>query len=328
MIEKSMIMFIRISTKCNAGCFMCKYANNIESYNITREQIEYIIKYMKENGNYKMIRFTGGEPLLHPDISYFIKKCKDEGYKTSIISNGYLIKEKYKELLNAGIDQVIFSLDGSTPKIHDKIRNLNGLFNNVIEGMRILKEKNKNIILRVNTVVSKYNIDDLMNILNLLIKNDIDMWSIIPLKSSKVLWSDENKEEEYIEKYKKFKMEVMNINRPKFLGYSKEWGGRTEEEIHNMFYDNKLYRPLTKCGTAERISFYIPDKNEVIPCNCASHRTEQIKVKKSEKSINNNTDNMRKWLNENGNRVCTGCEPLNVYLAENPNIIDNDIFSF
>lgn len=322
------IMFIRVSTRCNSGCFMCRYANKHESYNITDEQFEDIIKKMKEEGTYEMMRFTGGEPLLHPHLPYFIKRCSEEGFKTSIITNGYLMPRKYKELIEAGLNQVIFSLDGSSSEIHDELRNLKGCFNNIVEGIRLLKENAPNILIRVNTVASKYNIKDLNNILKLLQEYNVDFWSIIPLRSSKVLWNDGNVED-YIEIYKEFNKKVQNIEKPRLLGYSKQWGGRNEEEIHRMFYENKLYSPVKQCHLVDRVRFYIPDMNEIVPCNCASHRTNQIKVDlDTDLSIEENTEIMRNWLAQNGPSVCTGCEPLNVYLAEHPESIDEDLFSF
>lgn len=321
------IMFIRVSTRCNAGCFMCKYSKNKYSYNISENQLKFILNYMKKDGNYKMVRFTGGEPLLHPKIEECISFFNKEGYKTSIITNGYLMPLKYKGLINAGLDQVIFSLDGSKSEIHNKSRGLEGLFNNLIKGIELVKEMKPEINVRVNTVASIYNIDDLLNILELLKKYKVNMWSIIPLKSSSISWNDGNVEY-YIKKYYEFSNYVKKIDNPIFLGYSKQWGGRNKEEVEKLFYKNILYSPNTRCSTVDNISFYIPDLNQVIPCNCASHRIKQIETNLNSNSIRKNEECMRNWLKENGPKNCTGCEPLNVYLAENPNCLEKDIFLF
>ncbi|MCL2859559.1 MAG: radical SAM protein [Oscillospiraceae bacterium] len=322
------VMFVRVSENCNAGCFMCGFAKNSNSYNITREQFENLLKEMKEIGTYEVVRFTGGEPLLHPDLPYFIKKCIEEGYQTSIITNGYLMPKMYKELIDAGISQVIFSLDGSCAEVHDKLRNLKGAFDNIINATKLLKKAKKDIIIRVNTVVSALNINDMKDILNVLVKNDIDQWSIIPLRAEKNLWNNGNIEE-YIKIYKDFEKTVSNIEKPKMLGYSKKWAGRNEEEIKNLFYHNKFYHPNGKCHLVNRVRFYIPDKEELIPCNCASHRTEQIGINHNKnKLLEDRAKIIEEWLMENGPHVCTGCEPLNVYLAEHSYILDNDIFSF
>lgn len=326
-MKEKKIMFIRVSTRCNAGCFMCKYANNKYSYNIDEKQLDYILNYMKEDGNYGLVRFTGGEPLLHPKINEMIKKFSMEGFKTSIITNGYLMPIKYKELISSGLDQVIFSLDGSKPEIHDKSRKIEGLFSRVVEGIKLIKETKPQINIRVNTVASKYNIDDLIDILKLLQKYDVDMWSIIPLKSSSVVWND-GKIQYYIKKYYEFTNYVKDIKKPVFLGYSKNWGGRNIDEVNDLFYNNKLYRPNTQCHTVENVSFYIPDLDQIIPCNCASHRIKEIESEINKGSASENTEIMKKWLKFNGPKKCTGCEPLNVYLAEHPDCLEKNIFLF
>lgn len=321
------IMFIRITTNCNAKCFMCKYAKNYYSYSIDEKKLDFILEYMKKDGNYEMVRFTGGEPLLHPKINEMIKKFSSEGFKTSIITNGYLMPQKYDELIKNGLSQVIFSLDGSIPQIHDKARNIDGLFLKVMESIKLLREAKTQINIRINTIASKYNIDDLINIFNLLKNYRVDMWSIIPLKSSSILWND-GKVEYYLKKYKEFVEYVKNVENPILLGYSKNWGGRNEEEVKELFYNNKLFRPNTKCNTVENISFYVPDLDIIVPCNCASHRIKEIETEFEGKSISETREIMKKWLEINGPEKCTGCEPLNVYLAENPECLEKNIFLF
>lgn len=327
-MNKPTIMFIRVSENCNSGCFMCGFAHVSKSYNISKEKFEYVLAKMKEEGTYKIVRYTGGEPLMNDDLPYFIKRCKEEGYMTSIITNGYLLPKRYKELADAGIDQIILSLDGSCPEVHDKLRNFRGCFDNLINGAKLIKEYKKDIVIRVNTVISKLNIYDLNNILDKLIEIGIDQWSIIPLRFDKNLWNDDKKQE-YINIYNDFKGRVDKLEKPILLGYSKYWGGRNKKEQENLFNNNMLYRPNGECKLVNKVRFYIPDSDMFIPCNCASHRIHQIKIDNNKKlTMEEETEEMRKWLSNNGPKVCTGCEPLNVYLAENPDAIDTEMFSF
>lgn len=83
-------MYIRVSENCNSHCFMCHFAGTSNALNIGDEQYDKLLNHMKKK-NYKMIRFTGGEPLLHKNIIWFIKKAKEIGVKASIITNGYLL---------------------------------------------------------------------------------------------------------------------------------------------------------------------------------------------------------------------------------------------
>lgn len=133
---KPTIMFVRVSENCNAGCFMCYFAHQHGLYNITNEQFNSLLQYMDRQGTYNIIRFTGGEPLLHKNIINFIKNSHDAGYQTSIITNGYLLPNFGEKIVEAGLDEVIISIDGSISEIHD---NLRGLKMALIELNKVLK---------------------------------------------------------------------------------------------------------------------------------------------------------------------------------------------
>ena len=108
--NKPEIMFIRVSENCNANCFMCDFGFNNNEKEISIDEFEKILSIAIKS-NYKLIRFTGGEPLLHKKLCYFIKRCDENGVKTSVITNGLLLNNRYKELIDAGLNQVIISLD-------------------------------------------------------------------------------------------------------------------------------------------------------------------------------------------------------------------------
>ena len=97
-----------------------------------------------------------------------IKESNKHNYKTSIITNGLLLKEKYKELIDSGLNQIIISLDGSKEDIHEKTRRVNGIYKKVITSIAEIKEYNTEIIIRVNTIANKDNIDDLLELYELL----------------------------------------------------------------------------------------------------------------------------------------------------------------
>lgn len=325
------IMFVRVSENCNAGCFMCNFAHSTGKYNISNEQYDKLLNMMEEKGTYELIRFTGGEPLLHPNIFNFIKKAKKLGYKTSIITNGYLLPNFSKEIAYSGVDQVIVSIDGSTSEINDKLRGLKNGLERIKDGVNKIKKVNTNIIFRANTVASEQNIADLSSLYKMLNELSFDSWSIIPIRPTNSLmtkWNlnniDNNKKlyGEFIKLQSKFK----NV---KLLGYSSSWAGITDEEINNTFSNKFGIKPRKQCNLVDIVRFYIPDRELIIPCNCAAHRIYQIQTEyDKEKNISKKADIMAAWLKENGVNNCAGCEPINAYLSDNPNIISENIFNY
>lgn len=113
------INYVRISLtdKCNLRCVYCMpsdivfeedYVNNVLSV----DDYKFIIKGMSELGITK-VRFTGGEPLLYPNlvelIRYTYEDCKIEDI--GITTNGIGLHEIAYDLYQSGLKSVNISLD-------------------------------------------------------------------------------------------------------------------------------------------------------------------------------------------------------------------------
>ena len=107
------------------------------------------------------IRFTGGEPLLYKGIYELLKLSSDKGIYTVIGTNGTLItKEVAKKLKDAGLMKAVISIDGFS-KMNDFIRG-EGNYDKAMHGLENLMEQG--IDVRVNSVLMKSNMDDVINL--------------------------------------------------------------------------------------------------------------------------------------------------------------------
>lgn len=129
---------IEITTKCNLQCIMCErtyYPPKAED--MTFETYRKIIDEFSEKGGYAIKLCHLGEPLLHPELSKFIKYAKFKGIiDVMLATNGMLLNtKKSKELIGARLDFIVFSVDSSLPHIYKKIRvggDLNVVKKNII----------------------------------------------------------------------------------------------------------------------------------------------------------------------------------------------------
>jgi len=109
-------MRIAINEACNLRCMYCMpedgIAFNSKRNLMTTDEILTIITEAGELGVNK-VRFTGGEPLLHPRIGHLIKTTsKTPGIDSvHITTNAILLKDKVQELIQGGLDSVNISLD-------------------------------------------------------------------------------------------------------------------------------------------------------------------------------------------------------------------------
>ncbi len=325
---KPHVLFIRVTENCNAGCFMCGFAKSKKQLYVTDKSMKNIVTQAKKAG-IRLVRFTGGEPLLHQGITSFIGLFKSQGIKTSIITNGFLLPIRLNDLIKSGLDQVIISLDGSCSSIHDKLRNLPGAFENVIKSIKSIKNQKSNLLIRVNTVVSPFNFEDLENILDLLVSLGVDQWSIIPLKSKENLWKDVDRSK-ILSVYRRFQDKADNLTLPRLLGYSKQWAGRNNLEIDKYLNSGVTFSPKGKCALVDLVRFYIPFTDRLLPCNCVPWRLKNVSFN-TECGLAALTDDALspfvEYLKTNGSALCLGCEPINSYLAEHPEIIKDDIFA-
>lgn len=102
---------------------------------------------------------TGGEPLVSDKTIEIIREIKARGFYASMNTNGVLLKEHARHLVESGLDRIIVSLDG--PKeVHNAIRG--DTFDRVAEGIALLErwkreQRTRVPALRAQCVISPYN---------------------------------------------------------------------------------------------------------------------------------------------------------------------------
>ncbi len=136
-----------VTTKCNLECLHCynadKYNHAVHIKEMSLQEIKDMINGLKEAG-ITQIHFLGGEPFCRKDLFEIITHAKEKDILISINTNGTLINDFVSnQILNSGVDQLVFSLDGPNEFVNDLIRGKN-VFNKCTESIQLLSN------LRVN----------------------------------------------------------------------------------------------------------------------------------------------------------------------------------
>ncbi len=116
--------------------------------------------------------FSGGEPLLHPDIIEIIKQFSLRGFKVGMASNGVLIdRDKAGELADAGLKNIQLSLDSVNKETHDFLRGVPGTYEKVLQAAAHLSAYKGKISVCAQTVISGKNLEELVDTMEF-VKND------------------------------------------------------------------------------------------------------------------------------------------------------------
>ncbi len=137
-----------LTYRCNAKCGFCDIWEKPSPY-ATLENVEQNLKDLKKLG-VRVIDFTGGEPLLHQQLSDFCRMAKSMGFITTVTSNG-LLYPKNADKLKGLIDMLHFSLDSPIEEEHNASRGVK-CFDKLLESIAITKElgERPDIIFTVN----------------------------------------------------------------------------------------------------------------------------------------------------------------------------------
>ncbi len=119
-----LLISIEPSNVCNAKCIMCPYSK------MTRKKEIMPMDFFKKiaidcfSNGIKNFNFNFyNEPFLDPFIFQRIKFLKSKGARVQLFSNASAVdKEKIKQIIDSGLDEIIFSIDSINKKNYELIR--------------------------------------------------------------------------------------------------------------------------------------------------------------------------------------------------------------
>jgi len=134
--DKKPVVVWNVTRACNLKCVHC-YARAVDrtyEKELNHEQGLSLIDDMAAFGA-PVVLFSGGEPLMRPDLVELANYAVSKGMRAVISTNGTLIsKDKAKELKEVGLSYVGVSLDGME-EVNDRFRGKKGAFKDALAGI-------------------------------------------------------------------------------------------------------------------------------------------------------------------------------------------------
>jgi len=167
------------------------YKDELEHEVSYRECLKVLDDYVettKKLGAAASINFTGGDPLLKPEIFDLIRESTKRGVSVGILGNSNMLTPKVaKKLKNCGLVRYQLSLDG-LETTHDRLRGRKGLFKDTLRAIRILQEEGIRTL--VMFTLSKENSKDLIKVIRLVARLGVSLFDfarLVPVGAGKNL---------------------------------------------------------------------------------------------------------------------------------------------
>jgi radical SAM protein with 4Fe4S-binding SPASM domain len=327
-----------VTTACNLGCIHCHaVSGNPGSNELSTEEGKKLIDQIAQMGNFRTLIYTGGEPLVRPDIFELLHYSKRAGLANIIATNGTLIDEEMAwKLKECGVVCNAISIDATDPNIHNFVRNKRGAFELALRAIEATKKAG--ILLQINTTAMEYNMANLEELIDFVDLQDCGimlMYQLVTVgRGEKIkdaaLKTDSNQKliELITRKQKNVKTIIEPVAGPQYWPYMLEL-----KNLHKSRIGLQLAKKVFHGCAAGRDFFYIKANGDVWPCpfvevTAGNVREEDLKYIYEESVVFNNLKNREISLKGlcgecNYKSICGGCRGrawayTGDYLSEDP----------
>lgn len=158
--------------RCNLRCIHCYADSENKSYpqELSTAEARAFIQDLAGFG-VPVLLFSGGEPLMRPDLLELARWAKSLGLRVVLSTNGTLITPKIaREIKEIGFGEVGISLDGIGER-NDYFRGKRGAFEAALKAIRLCLAEGQRVSLRFT--LSRHNCEDLPAIFDLVERENI-----------------------------------------------------------------------------------------------------------------------------------------------------------
>lgn len=162
------LLFWETTAGCNLECVHCRrleVSHELMKNDLTTAEGKTLIDQVASVGRPVLV-FSGGEPLMRPDIFELAGYAKSQGLLIALATNGTMIDQPLASRIAAcGFDRVSTSLDGADAMTHDRFRGLDGSFDRTMQALSFLRAAG--VATQINCTIAKHNKDQVEAVLRL-----------------------------------------------------------------------------------------------------------------------------------------------------------------
>ncbi len=170
--DKKPVVVWNVTRRCNLKCVHCYAHAKDEEFagELTTAEGKGVLDDLARFGS-PVVLFSGGEPLVRPDLIELADYAVQKGMRAVISTNGTLITPRVaSELKKVGLSYVGISLDG-LDEVNDRFRGVKGAFRKAMDGILACQDAGIKVGLRFT--MNRLNAGEIPGIFDLLEKYEI-----------------------------------------------------------------------------------------------------------------------------------------------------------
>jgi len=163
--DKKPVVVWNVTSRCNLSCTHCYAATEGEQSELSTDEALALIDDLAAFGA-PVLLFSGGEPLVRPDILTLARHAVGQGLRVVFSTNGTKIDARMAdEFKKIGLSYAGISIDGMEA-VHDRFRACPGAFQRSLAGIRACRDAGVKVGLRVT--MTQDNLADIPAIFDLM----------------------------------------------------------------------------------------------------------------------------------------------------------------
>jgi radical SAM protein len=169
-----------VTRACAYACVHCRAdaQPQRDPRELSTAEANTLIERLAAFGNNPILIFTGGDPLMRPDVFELIAYAAERGLRCSLTPTATSLptRERLEKARQAGIRRVALSLDAPRPEVHDNFRKVKGSWQRTMDILH--RAHDVGLSVQVNTTVAKHNIDILHEMVPFIREVGSVQWSV------------------------------------------------------------------------------------------------------------------------------------------------------
>jgi len=177
--ERPFIAIWEVTQACDLACVHCRASAqpDRDPMELSTDEGKHLINQIAAL-KVPVFVLTGGDPIKRPDLFELIGHARSVGVRVSLTPSAtpLLTKNIIARLKEAGLARLAVSMDGASAETHDAFRGMSGSFARTLDAIRWANEIG--LPVQINTTFSRRNVAEIDEIVALMEKLKITLWSV------------------------------------------------------------------------------------------------------------------------------------------------------